>query len=150
MAPQVARYDAGENRYVREDSLVPAARAIRTQVTAAQVNAGFTLLQAVPGFVYQLADAAMVSGGGAAAGATAVQVLGTRTAGPVVLMSVLVGALTQSAQVDLGDPNGTALADGTTYTALDVNTAITVGKTGSSLTGSTYIEVALEYTMIPV
>ena len=39
------------------------------------------------------------------------------------------------------------LADGASFTPLDVNTAVTVGKTGASLTGSTNIDVIVTYAL---
>ncbi len=41
----------------------------------------------------------------------------------------------------------TVLADGATFALCDVNTAITIGKTGSSFTVVTNIDVVLVYTL---
>ena len=59
--PVTSRYDATENRYIREDTLVSLERTLRTRVTLAQLNAGFTLLPAPHGFMLLLASAAGVN-----------------------------------------------------------------------------------------
>lgn len=124
----------------------------RTRVTAAQINAGLALLPALPGVKWRLDDIKMISVGGAAAGATDVRVLGTRAAASVALGIAAVAGLTQSTVLRLGTPFATAgtasivaLADGGSHSQLDSNTAVTVGKTGASLTGSTSIDVLLSY-----
>jgi hypothetical protein len=123
-----------------------AAQVARVRTTTANVNAGATLLPAVPGFRYRLQDVTMISIGGAAAGATTIDVLGTRTTS-VKLLAVAVAALTQSSVVRAGAANATVLADGASFTTVDANTAITIGKTGSDLTTSTNIDVLLTYVL---
>jgi len=140
------RYDATTNQMVRVDTANPAVLNTRQRFTAAQVNAGATVLAAVGGYAYRVISAKLVAIGGAAAGATAVVLLGTRS-GAVTLMSVAVAGLTQSALVDLDDAAAAALADGASFTPLDANTAITIGKTGGSLTGATSIDVILQYVL---
>lgn len=140
------RYNPTTNQYERV-SANPAVQQFRGRFTAAQVNTGASVLAAVAGFAYRLISAKLIGIGGAAAGATAVVLLGTRAAGAVTLMSVAVAGLTQSAQVDLDDTAAAALADGASYTPLDANTPITIGKTGASLTGSTNVDVVIEYVL---
>lgn len=146
--PSSARYDATENRFVREDSLASSERTLRTRVTLAQLNAGFTLLPAVPGFIYALIDATLIAIGGAATTGTSVNVIGTRSGSPVNLLVVAIAALTQSAIVRAGAANAVILADGASFTPLDVNTPITVITVGSAMTVMTNIDVTLEYTMV--
>jgi hypothetical protein len=124
-----------------------AMRQLRRRCTAAEINAGVTLLAAVPGLAYRMVDMQMIAIGGAAAGATDVRILGTRAAGSVALLVVAIAALTQSAVVRAGAANATVLADGASHTGLDVNTAVTAGKTGASLTGATNIDVILTYAL---
>lgn len=125
---------------------------LRRRCTAAEINAGVTLLPAIPGKKYRIIDITMISVGGAAAGATDVRVLGTRAGSSVALGIAAVAGLTQSTALRLGLPFATAgtaaivpLADGASHTQLDNNTAVTAGKTGGSLTGSTNIDVILTY-----
>jgi len=144
---QQATYNATTNEMQRGEGDVAALQQTRVRFTAAQINAGATLLPAVPGRAYRYIDAQMISVGGAAAGATDVRILGTRAAGSVALLVVAIAALTQSAVVRSGAANATVLADGASHTPLDVNTPVTVGKTGASLTGSTNIDVMITYAL---
>ena len=123
-----------------------AVKSQRVRFTAAQVNAGATLLAAVAGYKYRVTDWTMIAIGGNAATATSVDILGTRTTS-VTLAAVAVAALTQSAAVKPNSANVTLLADGASHTALDANTAITVGKTGSSLATATHIDVIVSYVL---
>jgi hypothetical protein len=142
------RYDSTRNQMVRAESEDQSdLQTIRTRFTAAQINAGATLLPAVPGFTYRLTDLKMIAIGGAASGATDVRVLGTRAAGSVVLLAVAVAALTQSAVNRAGGANATVLADGASFTALDANTAVTVAKTGGSLATATHVDVIADYVL---
>lgn len=141
------RYNPTTNQMVRVDTDNPAVMQTRQRFTVAQINAGATVLAAVPGYAYRLIDAALVAIGGAVTGATDVRLLGTRAAGSVALLVVAVAALTQSALVRAGDANGTILADGASFTPLDANTAITIGKTGGSAATATAVDVILTYAL---
>lgn len=141
------RYNPTTNRMVRNDTDNPAELQVRQRFSAAQVNAGATILPAVPGFAYRFIDAEMIAIGGAAGGATDVRILGTRAAGSVALLVVAVAALTQSAVVRPGAANATVLADGASMTPLDANTPVTIGKTGGALTGATSVDVIVTYAL---
>jgi len=117
----------------------------RFRSTIAEVNAGKTLLPALPGFRYVIRDIKMISVGGAAAAATTVDVTATQGASVVKLLAVAVAALTQSALVRAGAANATILADGASFAANDANTAVTISKTGSSITTATNIDVIIDY-----
>ena len=118
---------------------------LRVRTTTANVNAGATLLPAIPGRSYRLVDATMISIGGNAAGATAIRITGTQSASSVQLVSNTVGALTQNTRVLAGvTANSSILADGASFTACDANTAITLTASGT-LTTSTNIDVLLSY-----
>ena len=147
--PVTARYDSTENRFVREDSLAAIEKTLRTRITLAQLNAGFTLLAAVPGFIYSLIDVTLIAIGGAATTGTSVNVIGTRAASPVQLVVAAIAALTQSAVLRAGASNDVVLADGASFTPLDVNTPITVITVGAAMTVLTNLDVILEYTMTP-
>lgn len=140
------RYDATKNQMVRDDDQADVQQ-IRTRFTAAQINAGASLLAAVPGYTYRLVDVTLIAIGGAASGATDVRILGTRAAGSVALIIAAVAALTQSAVNKPNTANVTVLADGASYTALDANTAVTVGKTGGSLATATHVDVIADYVL---
>jgi len=120
---------------------------LRTRVTVAQLNAGITLLPAVPGFKYRLIDAKFIAVGGAATTGTSVALKGTRAAGAVNLVVVAIAALTQSARVKAGETNAVILADGASFTQLDVNTPITVITVGSPMTVLTNLDVDLTYAL---
>ena len=141
-----ARVDGGIQRSgVQTDQLAPVAYSLRTRVTLAQLNAGLTLLAAIPGFAYRLIDATLIAIGGAATTGTSVNLIGTRAAAPVQLLVAAVAALTQSALVRIGAANAVILADGASFTALDVNTPITVITVGAAMTVLTNLDVVLTF-----
>lgn len=140
------RYDATTNQMVRSDDQTDL-QVVRTRFTVAQINAGATLLPAVPGFAYRVIDLDLIAIGGAVTGATDVRVLGTRAAGSVALLVAAVAALTQSALLRAGAANAVLLADGASFTALDANTAVTVGKTGGSAATATHVDVCVRYVL---
>ena len=47
-----------------------------------------------------------------------------------------------------GGTGAAVLADGASYTANDVSTGITVGKTGSNVTTATHIDVIFDYVVV--
>jgi len=141
-----AIYDSTFNEMTR-GPLTVTQRQLRRRCTVAEINAGVTLLPAVPGRAYRLLDAAMIAVGGAVTGATDVRILGTRAAGSVALLVVAVAALTQSALVRAGAANATILADGASFTPLDANTAVTAGKTGGAAATATHVDVILTYAL---
>lgn len=137
-------YDATRNKYRTPEDDAGALLQVRHRFTAAQVNAGASVVAAAAGAL-RLVGASLTAIGGAAAGADAVVLLGTRAAAPVTLVSVDVGGLTQSALVESGDAAAVLLADGGSHAPLDANTPITIAKTGAALTGATHIDVVLKY-----
>lgn len=120
---------------------------VRRRFTIAEVNAGATLLPAIPGFKYRINDAIMIAVGGAVTSATSVNILGTLAAVSRILLAVAVAALTQSAVVRMGAANAVVLADGASFTAGDVNTAITVITVGSAITVATHVDVIVEFSL---
>jgi hypothetical protein len=115
----------------------------RFTFTAAQVNAGATILPAQVGLKYRLVSAVLIAVGGNAAGATAVTINATQGASGVALLSATVGALTQNTWVGTNSANVTMLANSDAQN--DVNTALTIAKTGGSLSGATSVNVILTY-----
>src|SRR2546421_11019721 len=70
--------DAGVGGYANQ---------IRVRTTLANVNAGATLLAALPGYAYRIHDISMISIGGAATAATTVDVLATQASASVKLLA---------------------------------------------------------------
>jgi len=116
---------------------------VRARATAAQVNAGVTLLTPPSGKAIRVIDMTMIAIGGNAGGATTVDIL----TGATKLLAVAVAALTQSAVVRAGAANTTVLADGASFVTLSANATITIGKTGNDLTTATHIDVILSYAL---
>jgi len=132
------------------------AKTQRTRVTAAQVNAGFTLLPALPGVKWRVVDLIMITIGGAASGATDVRLLATQAAASAALGIAAIAGMTRSTVLRLGTPFATAgtasivaLADGASHVANDANTAVTAGKTGGSLATATHVDYILTYVADP-
>jgi hypothetical protein len=63
----------------------------------------------------------------------------------VKLVAYAQASLTQSTLLRDGASGSTLLADGASYVANDANTAITVNKTGASVTTATHIDVNFSY-----
>lgn len=119
-------------------------RQIRKRFTVAEVNAGATILPAIDEFKYRMIGCKAISVGGAAGAVTTVDVLGTQTTS-AKLVAYAQANLTQSTVLRDGATGGTVLADGASYVACDENTAITIGKTGSSVTTATHIDIIFTY-----
>lgn len=117
---------------------------VRKRFTVAEVNAGATLLPARSGLKYRMIDAFVIAIGGAVTAATTVDILATLSASRK-LVAHAVAQLTQSALLRAGATGATILADGASFTTNDVNTAITVGKTGSDAATATHVDVSLTY-----
>lgn len=117
---------------------------IRRRCTVAEVNAGVTLLAAIAGHKYRMVGCTAISVGGAAGAVTTVDVLGTQSSG-VKLVAYAQASLTQSTLLRDGASGAAILTDGASYVACDANTAITVGKTGASVTTATHIDINFDY-----
>lgn len=121
----------------------------RTRVTLAQVNAGYSFVPAVVGQKYRMIDCAMIAIGGAVTGSTTIDVLATQGAASVKLVANAVAGLTQSAVLRAGDTNSAVLADGASFLQNDVNTAITISKTGAAMATATHVDVIMTYELAP-
>ena len=117
----------------------------RFRVTIAAVNAGATLLPARAGLKYRLIDQGYIAVGGAVATCTTVDILATQATASVKLVAAAVAGLTQSTLLRAGATNSAILADGASFVTNDVNTAITIGKTGGSCATATHVDVELTY-----
>lgn len=122
---------------------------LRTRFTLSQINAGAAFLPAVPGFKYRLVEAQAIAYGGALAAGTTLDLLGTQAGSSVKLVAFGQAALTQSAVVKSGGTGGVVLADGASHAQNDVNTAITIAKTGSSFTTATGADLIVSYVLEP-
>lgn len=123
----------------------PKVRNVRTRVTIAQVNAGLSLVPAIPGQRLRMVDCSAIAVGGAAAAVTTVDILGTQATASAKLVAYAQASLTQSAVLKAGGTGAAVLADGASYALNDVNTGITIGKTGSNITTATHVDVNLSY-----
>jgi len=119
---------------------------VRLRKTAAEWNAGFTILAAVPGIAYRMIRASMIAYGGNAATATTVDITGTQTTS-VKLVANAVAGLTRSAVLKDGATNSTVLADGASYAACDANTPILGSVTTNNLATATGIDVSFTFAM---
>jgi hypothetical protein len=120
-------------------------RSVRTRFTIAQVNAGATLLTAVPGMRYRMVSASAIAVGGAVGATTTVDILGTQSASGVKLVAFAQANLTQNTQLTSGGTGAAILAGGLSYVLNDAGTAITVGVTGSAITTATHVDVIMTY-----
>ncbi len=119
---------------------------VRKRLTIAQVNAGATLIAAIPGVKIRLIEAFATAIGGAVTSVTTVDVLGTLTSSRK-LVAFAQASLTQSTQLKSGGAGAAILADGASFTANDANTAITAGITGSAITVATHIDFDIKYAL---
>lgn len=117
----------------------------RFRNTVAEVNAGATLLPAIAGYKYRMISCYVISVGGAAGAVTTVDILATQSAGAAKLVAYAQASLTQSAVLKDGGTGAAVLADGASYIKNDVNTAITIGKTGATITTSTHFDTIITY-----
>ena len=121
---------------------------LRTRVTLADTNTGKTLLAAVTGRKYRLVSSKIIAYGAnaaATANATGVAIKGTQTTG-VNLVSTVLAGLTRSAVNTPTTTNTTVLADGASFIACDVTTAITFGAVGGTdLITATGFDVEVQY-----
>lgn len=119
---------------------------VRRRFTIAEVNAGTPLLAAMPNFRYRMVNCQAIAVGGAAGAVTSVNVIGTQSTA-VNLVAFAQASLTQNTVLTAGGSGATVLAAGASYVANDVNTAITVGKSGSDITTATHIDILFSYVL---
>lgn len=141
-----------KSRHVNGVLVMPGVpRHLRVRATTAEVNAGKVVLPAIPGFGYRIIDVAMIAVGGAATGATSVDLLGTKAGSASRPVVVAAAALTQSTMVRTGAVPAAGsvalLADGASHTVHDVNTPLSITKQsgGSNLATASAIDLLLTY-----
>lgn len=154
MSGDLRHYPAGRgalvSRYIKDIYVeFGVAKAFRLRYTLAQLNAGQTLLPALPGVKWRLLGGALIAVGGAATAATSVNFAATQAASAVQLWVVTIAALTRSTMVSIGVTpaagSQTILADGASFAQNDVNTAVTLANVGSAMTTLTSIDVFVDY-----
>ena len=118
---------------------------LRRRATIAEVNAGFNLLDPIPGYAYRIIDFTLIAIGGNAATATSVDINATRAAAAVILAVVAISALTRSTLVRPTTANVTLLADGASNTPVDAGTAISSKTVGSALATATHVDYIITY-----
>jgi predicted RecA/RadA family phage recombinase len=146
-AVALAAASADTTGYVRLNgySLTGRILTVRKRAAVATVNAGFTLVPAVPGAKIRMVDASVIAVGGAATSVTTVDIKGTQSTSVVKLVAFAQASLTQSTQLRSGGAGAAILADGASYVACDANTAVTAGITGSAITVATSIDFLFTY-----
>jgi len=123
----------------------------RVRATTAEINAaaGKELLPAIAGYAYRIIDAVLISYGGAAATATSVDIIGTRSAATVRPLVAAVAAIAQSVVAHMGVSNLVVLADGASFSPLDAGTAVVLATqaypSAGNLGTATGIDVILTY-----
>lgn len=136
--------DTANNTILNRGTIV---QTIRTRFTIAEVNAGATLLEAIPGYRYRMVNGAMIAVGGAAAAHTTIDIVGTASSSTRKLVAFAVAQTAENTLLQPGVTGAAILAAGASYTANDANTAITVGKTGNSITTATHIDIMFDYVL---
>lgn len=117
---------------------------VRTRFTIAQVNAGATLIAAVSGIKYRMVNCAFIAIGGAAAAHTTIDIVGT-VSSPRKLVAYAVAQATENTYLQPGVTGAAVLAAGASFTTNDVNTAITISKTGDAVTTATHVDIIFSY-----
>ena len=133
--------------YLNGHSLAGRQLTMRKRLTIAQVNAGATLVPAMPGVKLRMVDASAIAVGGAVGAVTTVDILATQAASSVKLVAFAQASMTQNTQLRSGASGAAILAGGVSYAQNDVSTAITIGKTGSDITTATHVDVLLTYSL---
>ena len=150
--PKVYRTSGGDRQVVASGGeldiesgavVTNVALSLRDRATAAQVNAGKTILDVEDGYKFRLVDCIMIAVGDDAGTATGVQV----KCGGTVLIDAKVAALTQSTVARAGDSDVDVLADGASFVTQGDGDDVTVVKDGDDLATATHIDVILSYVL---
>lgn len=146
-AVALAAASADTTGYVRLNGYALTGRLLgfRKRAAIAAVNAGFTLIPAIPGAKIRLHDASAIAVGGAVGAVTTVDIKATQSTSVVKLVAFAQASLTQSTQLRSGTSGAAILPDGASYVANDANTAVTVGITGANATTATSIDFLVTY-----
>lgn len=147
-------YNSAGTEIYRIDPLVTGAfvipsavRMVRKRCTIAEVNAGVSLLALLTGFKVRMVTASAIAIGGTVGTLTTVDILATQGASSVKLVAFAQASLTRSTVLTAGGSGAAVLADGASFVANDVSTAITVGKTGGTGDTATHVDVLFTYVL---
>ncbi len=121
-----------------------AVRHIRRRFTVAELDAGATLVQKVPGLRYRMIDAQAIAIGGDVTTVTTIDIIGD-VGGARKLVAFGVAALTEDDMVRVGEAGGVHLAAGASFTTNDAGDAILVGTTGAAITVATHVDISFTY-----
>lgn len=154
-APAIHKADGGNTLILESGGKIAAAlstipgvvQSFRARVLTATVNAGGTLLAAIPGYKVRMVACKIIAYGGAMGTLTTVDILGTQSASGVKLVAYAQAAVTQSTVLTAGGTNAAVLADGASFVACDAGTAITIGKTGGTGDTATGVDVIFDYVL---
>jgi hypothetical protein len=153
-APKVHKADGGDTLILESGGKIAAAlstlpgvvQSLRARVLIAAVNAGATLLAAIPGYKVRMVNCKIIAYGGAVGTLTTVDILGTQTSG-VKLAAFAQAGLLENVVLTAGGTNGAVLAAGASFVACDAGTAITIGKTGGTGDTATGVDVIFDYVL---
>lgn len=122
---------------------------VRTRLTAAQfvTTPGIVLLPAISRGKYRLVDATLIAIGATVAGATSIDITGTRAGAKVILITMPVAGLTRGTALRMGAAGSTILTDGGSHDLLDANTAISIERVGAAVSGATAVDVLVTYAL---
>jgi hypothetical protein len=123
----------------------PMAYCLKANFTAADINAGTTIIPARAYGGVRLYDVTLVALGGAAGGATSINITGTQAGTVISLVSAPVAVLTQNAVVRITTATVVVPAGSAFFKACDNGAPIQIGKVGASVTGLTSLDVILLY-----
>lgn len=113
-------------------------------VSAAEIDAGHTVVTVPAGRQFQLVSCKAIAYGGAVTVTTTVDLLDAATK----LVAFAQANLTQSTVLTDGGTGAAVLADGASYTARTAGNDITVGKTGGAVTTATGVRFIISYILI--
>jgi hypothetical protein len=118
-------------------------------VTVAELTAGKVLVAANAAWKIKVSSASVTAKGGDAAGVTTVDITGTQAASVVKLAQFPVALLKKDVPVTMQSTGVILLPQFfKSFQACDLNTPISIAKTGGALTGATSLEVKISYAFI--
>jgi hypothetical protein len=118
-------------------------------VTVAELTAGKVLVAANATWKIKVISCTVTAKGGDAAGITAAVITGTQAAVVVNLATFPVALLKKDVPVTMQTPGVILLPQFfKSFQACDINTPISIAKTGAGLTGATGLEVKISYAFI--
>jgi hypothetical protein len=122
---------------------------VRTRFLAAELvlTPGAVVLPATSRARYRLIDATVIAVGATVAGATSVDITGTRAGAKVILVTMPVASLTRGTALRMGAAGSTILTDGGSTDLLDSNTGINIERVGAAVSGATAVDVLLTYAL---